>query len=86
MKATRRSFCQICRKKDESHEPVWAMQYIASDKPSFYKLGSQIRGFGVLRICDECRQKQIDKSKEVDRAEAKIEALEDEAFRTNFFS
>lgn len=59
----RRRLCEICRSKeiDERgrliHEPVWAMQYIASDMPSFYRLGSHIRGFGLIRICDKCRQK-----------------------------
>ena len=52
-KMTRRPKCQVCRK----NEPVWAMQYIADDKPTFYKLGYHIRGFGLLRICDDCRKK-----------------------------
>lgn len=57
-KTQKRRFCEICRNKDGQHEPIWAMQYIADDKPSFYRLGSHIRGFGLLRICDECKTKQ----------------------------
>jgi len=50
--------CQICKK----NEAVYAMQYIAEEKPSFYRLGSHIRGFLVIKVCDNCRVKEIEKT------------------------
>ena len=60
MKHPRRRYCEVCKSREMNeigglvHEPVWAMQYIAEDKPSFYKLGEHIRGFGLIRICNKC--------------------------------
>ena len=44
--------CQVCKQQ----EAVWAMQYIGEDVPSFYTLGSHIRGFRVTKVCDKCRE------------------------------
>lgn len=46
--------CKICKK----NEAVWAMQYIGENKPSFYTLGWHIRGFLVVKICDDCKVKE----------------------------
>jgi hypothetical protein len=48
--------CQICKEK----EAEYAMQYIGSDKPSFYSLGWHIRGFRVTKVCEDCRKKVIE--------------------------
>ena len=50
--------CEHCK----TEEAVYAMQYIASDEPSLYTLGSHIRGFPVIRVCSRCgaEQKYID--------------------------
>lgn len=45
------SKCQVCKRQ----AAIWAMQYIASDEPSFYTLGSHIRGFKVTKVCDACK-------------------------------
>ena len=44
--------CQVCKQ----NEAVWAMQYVASDVPSFTRLGSHYRGFHVTKVCDACRE------------------------------
>lgn len=60
LKVSRRRFCEKCRKPDCDerghliHEPIWALQYIGDNTPCFYKLGSHIRGFGLIRLCDQC--------------------------------
>lgn len=33
------------------------MQFIGEEKPTFSTLGSHYRGFPVLKICDECRER-----------------------------
>ena len=43
--------CEICK----NETAIYAMQYIAEDKPSFYTLGYHIRGFWVVKICDTCK-------------------------------
>lgn len=43
--------CQLCQKNDAVH----AMQFIAEITPSFYALGSHIRGFRVTKVCDACK-------------------------------
>ena len=48
--------CQVCKER----EAIWAMQYIGEDAPSFYTLGSHIRGFKVTKVCDKCRKKASD--------------------------
>lgn len=47
--------CQLCRERRAS----WAMQYVAEDRPSFYRLGSHIRGFRVYKVCSECKEEAI---------------------------
>lgn len=48
--------CQLCKFNPAVH----AMQYVADDAPSFYALGSHIRGFAVTKVCDACkRDKQL---------------------------
>lgn len=42
--------CKIC----DNQEAVYAMQYIADDSPSFYTLGSHVRGFSVIPVCSDC--------------------------------
>jgi hypothetical protein len=49
-KARRR--CSVCRER----EAVWAKQYIGSDAPEYYRLGYHIRGFPVVKLCEECKQ------------------------------
>ena len=44
--------CQVCK----ARHAVWAMQYIAEDKPTFSTLGSHYRGFHVTKICDDCKE------------------------------
>lgn len=44
--------CQICHQ----NEAMWAMQYVASEIPSFTTLGSHYRGFHVTKVCDACRE------------------------------
>ena len=44
--------CQLCH----AAAAVWAMQYVAETKPWFYTLGSHMRGFRVMKVCDECRE------------------------------
>jgi hypothetical protein len=63
LKVQRRRFCEVCRNTDGKHEPIWAMQHIMDIVPSFYRLGSHIRGFGLVRICDECRERLGEQSK-----------------------
>lgn len=46
--------CEICK----ADEAIWAMQFIASDTPDFYTLGSHIRGFSVIKLCDDCAEQQ----------------------------
>jgi len=57
--------CQIC----DTNEAEWAMQYVASDRPSFSSLGSHYRGFPVTKVCDPCKEGII----ALDRAQAKME-------------
>ena len=45
--------CKLCK----TNEAEWAMQYIGEDTPSFYTLGSHIRGFRVTKVCGVCREK-----------------------------
>jgi|GEM_PF-4747168 len=52
--------CEICKQKESDY----AMQYIASDMPSFYSLGWHIRGFKVIKVCNDCRKKIIEKNKQ----------------------
>lgn len=40
--------CHFC-----NHEAIWAMQFIAERKPTFYALGWHIRGFSVTKVCDD---------------------------------
>lgn len=40
--------CKYCK-----NEAIWAMQFIAEAKPSFYALGWHIRGFSVTKVCDD---------------------------------
>lgn len=42
--------CEQCREG----EGVYAMQYISSNVPSFYTLGSHIRGLKVTLVCKRC--------------------------------
>jgi hypothetical protein len=45
--------CTQC-KKDPAE---WALQYVASDKPTFSRLGSHYRGFKVVaRLCWNCKE------------------------------
>lgn len=44
--------CQLCKFNPAVH----AMQYIADETPSFYALGSHIRGFPVTKVCDACKR------------------------------
>jgi len=39
------------------------MQYIGEDKPTFYTLGWHIRGFSIIKICDDCKEKEKNKWK-----------------------
>jgi len=48
---------QLCK----NNTAIWAMQFIGEDVPSFYRLGYHIRGFGVIKVCDECRVKEKEK-------------------------
>ena len=43
--------CRRCKEK----EAVYALQYLDGDNPTFYLLGNHIRGFGVGKVCDDCR-------------------------------
>ena len=49
------SKCEVCKER----EAIWARQYIAEARPSFYTLGSHIRGFHVTKVCDECKRAEI---------------------------
>lgn len=44
--------CQFCQKENK-REAIWAMQFIASDKPTFSALGWHERGFPVHKVCQE---------------------------------
>ena len=52
-KMTKMPKCEICKE----NEAEWAMQYIASDTPTFSFLGWHYRGFQVTKVCDSCREK-----------------------------
>jgi len=49
-----RRLCTVCRER----EAVWARQYIGSDSPEYYRLGYHIRGFPVVKLCEECKCKE----------------------------
>lgn len=43
--------CHVCHVR----EAIYALQYIASDDPTFSTLGSHYRGFPVVaKVCGEC--------------------------------
>ncbi len=46
--------CQICKK----HEAIYAWQPDLGNgvREIFYCLGSHIRGFMVVKVCDDCRK------------------------------
>ena len=46
--------CEICKER----EAIWAMQYVGEDTPTFSTLGSHYRGFRVVKVCDECKEKR----------------------------
>lgn len=52
-KARKPRKCELCHEE----EAVYALQYIASDEPSFYTLGEHIRGFRVTRVGSACAWK-----------------------------
>lgn len=56
------------------------MQYIACDSPSFYTLGSHIRGFKVTKVCDACRELALDREWKI--AETPAEHAYEEQYRT----
>jgi hypothetical protein len=43
--------CEICKRNTADYY----MQFIGEDKPSFYRAGYHIRGFKIVKICDDCR-------------------------------
>lgn len=47
--------CDQCKERPAE----WALQYIASDKPTFTTLGSHYRAFQVLRLCDKCKEELL---------------------------
>ena len=44
--------CRVCKQE----EAIWAMQYIGEDVPTFSRIGSHYRGFGVVKLCDNCKK------------------------------
>ncbi|MHA2428653.1 MAG: hypothetical protein ACXADB_11580 [Candidatus Hermodarchaeia archaeon] len=54
--------CKRCKKR----EAFWAMQYVASDRPTFTRPGNHYRGFKVVKVCDPCRIKiQAEDTKDI---------------------
>lgn len=46
--------CTICHEQDA----VYAVQYVADDRPTAYTLGSHIRGFEIVaKVCSSCWEK-----------------------------
>jgi hypothetical protein len=44
--------CQVCK----TTEAIWAAQFIGENIPTFSTLGSHIRGFAVVKVCDTCKE------------------------------
>jgi hypothetical protein len=44
--------CQVCKKR----EAIWATQFIGENIPTFSLLGSHVRGFSVVKVCDVCKE------------------------------
>lgn len=55
--------CQICK----TNEAIWAAQYIEGDEPTFSFLGSHYRGFKMVKVCDECKEKPEEIKQTFDR-------------------
>jgi len=44
--------CDQCKERPAE----WALQYVASDTPTFSTLGSHYRGFPIVaRLCEKCK-------------------------------
>lgn len=44
--------CQVCKQ----NEAIWAAQFLGEDVPTFSFLGSHVRGFAVVKVCDTCKE------------------------------
>ena len=48
--------CQACKKR----QAIYAAQFIGEDVPTFSLLGSHYRGFKVIKVCEVCKDINVE--------------------------
>jgi len=48
--------CQACNKR----QAIYAAQFIGEDVPTFSLLGSHYRGFKVIKVCEVCKDINVE--------------------------